>query len=223
MGMSVDERSAKACPAGSVTACRTNSIKDETLPRHISCLTSNSTSQRSKNRQTRVESERNEILRRMRDRDPAAWDRFIETQEKTRANLQLENKDGSLKASDLPDESAISDWKTPALGGFSFLLQWRKLQHSTVLLQKEEKSNAAIQLSSRASSSGPIRRYGYRKRIYETIYYSISRQKHTTSSGARSNQSSSFVVLAWLQDISLQAMLALKSAWLLRRRIEYIA
>ncbi|KAF3014024.1 hypothetical protein E8E14_010404 [Neopestalotiopsis sp. 37M] len=53
--------------------------------------------------------ERNEILRRMRDRDPAAWDRFIETQEKTRANLQLENKDGSLKASDLPDESAISD------------------------------------------------------------------------------------------------------------------
>lgn len=54
--------------------------------------------------------EKNEILRRMRDKDPAQWDRFIETQEKTRANLQLENKVAPLKSSnDLPDESAIAD------------------------------------------------------------------------------------------------------------------
>ncbi|KAK6082064.1 cell wall biogenesis protein Mhp1 [Seiridium cupressi] len=53
--------------------------------------------------------ERNEILRRMRDKDPVQWDRFIEAQEKTRANIQLGNKEEHPKSNTLADESAIAD------------------------------------------------------------------------------------------------------------------
>lgn len=53
--------------------------------------------------------ERNEILKRMRDKDPVQWDRFIEAQEKTRANLQLGNKEEHPKSNVLADESAIAD------------------------------------------------------------------------------------------------------------------
>lgn len=49
--------------------------------------------------------ERDEILKRMRDKDPVQWDRFIEAQEKARANLQLEPS----KSSAFPNESAIDD------------------------------------------------------------------------------------------------------------------
>ncbi|KAH6652749.1 hypothetical protein BKA67DRAFT_519062 [Truncatella angustata] len=53
--------------------------------------------------------ERNEIIKKMRDRDPVGWDRFIEAQEKTRANLQLGKKEQPPKTSAIADESAIAD------------------------------------------------------------------------------------------------------------------
>jgi hypothetical protein len=53
--------------------------------------------------------ERTEIIKRMRDRDPVQWDRFIEAQEKARANLQLGIKEDPQKTNTLADESAIAD------------------------------------------------------------------------------------------------------------------
>ncbi|KAI1860665.1 uncharacterized protein JN550_011390 [Neoarthrinium moseri] len=49
---------------------------------------------------------KDEILKRLRDKDPAGWDRFIEAQEKARANIQLQM---NAPKAVLPDESAIED------------------------------------------------------------------------------------------------------------------
>ncbi|KAI0134132.1 cell wall biogenesis protein Mhp1 [Xylariales sp. AK1849] len=53
--------------------------------------------------------DKEEITQILRDRDPVLWDRFIESQEKARANLQVGTKEEGPKTSNAADESAIAD------------------------------------------------------------------------------------------------------------------
>lgn len=57
---------------------------------------------------------REEIVKRLREEDPAYWDRFVEAQEKARANVQVSTAEAKPviqpeQESAIADEEAIAD------------------------------------------------------------------------------------------------------------------